>query len=97
MLRIIRLVLFILVAVVGLAFAVLNAGQVELSYYLGIWHAPLSLILVLAFAFGALFGVIACLGMLFKSKRENHRLRKALRLSEQEVTNLRNIPIRDHH
>ncbi len=97
MLRIIRLVLFILIAVVGLAFAVLNAGQVELSYYLGIWRAPLSLILVLAFACGALFGVIVCLGMLFKAKRESLRLRKALRLSEQEVINLRNIPIRDHH
>lgn len=96
MLRIIRLVLLVLVAVLGLVFAVLNAGQVELSYYLGIWRAPLSLILVLAFALGALFGVVACLGMLFQAKRENHRLRKALRLSEQEVTNLRNIPIRNH-
>ncbi|MDA1107227.1 MAG: LapA family protein [Proteobacteria bacterium] len=97
MLRIIRLVLLMLIAVVGLVFAVLNAGQVDLSYYLGVWRAPLSLILVLAFALGALFGVIACLGMLFKAKQEGRRLHKTLKLSEQEVTNLRNIPVRDRH
>ena len=96
MLRIIRLVLLVLVAVLGLAFAVLNAGQVELNYSLGVWQAPLSLILVLAFTLGAMFGVIACLGMLFAAKREHRRLRKVLKLSEQEVTNLRNIPIRNH-
>lgn len=97
MLRIIRLVLFILVAVLGIAFAVLNADPVEFSYSFGIWRAPLSLILAITFSLGALLGVIACLGMLLKSKLEGRRLRKALKHSEQEVTSLRNIPMGDRH
>ena len=96
MLRIIRLVLLTLLAVLGLAFTVLNDGQVEINYSLGVWQAPLSLMLVLAFALGAVFGVIACLSMLFTAKRESRRLRKALKLSEQEVAHLRNIQFRNH-
>jgi putative membrane protein len=95
--RILALVLFLLVLAVGLAFAVLNAGPVTLKYYFGVSDVPLSLTLVVAFAIGALMGVIATLGNVLRLKRENSRLRKEAKMAEKEIMNLRNIPIRDVH
>ena len=97
MLRIIRFIFLLLIVIVGLSFAVLNAETVSLNYYLGSWQAPLSLILVVALALGALFGVLACLSLLLGLKRELAKLRKAAKLSEQEVKNLRAIPLKGTH
>jgi lipopolysaccharide assembly protein A len=93
-----RLVSFILVFVlvlVGLAFAVGNARPVELNYFLATREVPLALTLVLTLAFGALVGVLFSLGLVIRCKRETLWLRRQVRLTEQEVVNLRNIPIKD--
>jgi putative membrane protein len=95
MLRIIRLVFYILILLLGLSFAVLNGENISLNYYFGVWQAPLSLALVLVMALGALLGVVACLGQLMKLKNEVGTLRKAAKLSEMEVVNLRAIPLKD--
>ncbi|MEO5573330.1 MAG: LapA family protein [Gammaproteobacteria bacterium] len=95
MLRIIRLILYILILLLGLTFAVLNGENIALNYYFGVWQAPLSLALVLAMALGALLGVVACLGQLMKLKNENGTLRKAAMLAETEVVNLRAIPLKE--
>jgi lipopolysaccharide assembly protein A len=93
-----RLVSFILVtvlALLGLAFAVGDARPVELNYFLATREVPLALTLVLTLAFGALVGVLFSLGLVIRCKRETLRLRRQVRLTEQEVVNLRNIPIKD--
>lgn len=93
--RIIRLIFVLLILVLGLVFAVLNADIVYLDYYFGAVPLPLSLILVLALAVGALFGVLACLGRILHLKGEVSRLRKAVEISESEVMNLRTLPLKD--
>lgn len=66
-------VLFILL----LGFAVKNSDVVTLSYYLGYeWQAPLVLIILMFFVAGAVVGVAACMGYLFRQRRELARLRK---------------------
>ncbi|MEJ2344411.1 MAG: LapA family protein [Gammaproteobacteria bacterium] len=95
--RILLLVLSLLIVAIGAAFAVLNANVVDLNYYFGTREIPLSLTLVVAFAGGALLGVIASLGMVVRLKRENRRLRREATLAEKEVMNLRNLPIKDVH
>ncbi|MEO7557643.1 MAG: lipopolysaccharide assembly protein LapA domain-containing protein [Gammaproteobacteria bacterium] len=95
MMRIVRLIFYILVLLLGLSFAVLNAQNVSLNYYFGMWQAPLSLTLVLALALGALLGVVACLGLLMKLKNEVNTLHKAAKLSETEILNLRAMPLKD--
>ncbi|BBP04588.1 hypothetical protein TPL01_17520 [Sulfuriferula plumbiphila] len=66
-------VLFILL----LGFAIKNSDVVTLSYYLGYeWQAPLVLILLMFFVAGAVVGVAACMGYLFRQRRELARLRK---------------------
>lgn len=93
--RIVRLIFYILILLLGLSFAVLNAQNISLNYYFGMWQAPLSLTLVLALALGALLGIVACLGLLMKLKNEVSTLQKAAKLSETEVMNLRAMPLKD--
>ena len=51
--------------------------------------------LVITLAFGACVGMLFSLGMVVRLKRETLRLRRQIQLTEQEVVNLRNIPIKD--
>ncbi len=66
-------ILFILL----LGFAVKNSDIVTLRYYLGYqWQAPLVLVILMFFVAGAVVGVAACMGYLFRQRRELTRLRK---------------------
>lgn len=95
--HLLTITVIIIIGFLGLAFAVLNAGVVELKYYLGTISIPLALLLVLTLLFGVLLGVIASIGFLLKQRAETHRLRKKIDLVETELKNLRDIPIKDTH
>ncbi|MHB0991087.1 MAG: LapA family protein [Burkholderiales bacterium] len=70
-----KIVLFLFL----LSFAVKNSDVVVLRYYLGYqWQTPLVLVLLIFFALGTATGVMACLGYLFRQRRELQRLRLAL-------------------
>ncbi len=72
------LIKFLLFALL-LSFAVKNSDPVVLRYYFGYqWQAPLVLVILLVFALGAATGVIACLGYLFRQRRELQAMRQAL-------------------
>ncbi len=69
----VRIVLFLLL----LGFAVKNADTVKLQYYFGYeWQAPLMLILLVFFTLGVAIGVLACLGKIFRQRREIAALKK---------------------
>ena len=97
MVRIVYLIIFLILVVFGIVFAVLNAEPVKLNYYFGSKEVALSLILVLAMIVGAILGVIASASMIMSNRREVIKLRKSVELAEKEVANLRAIPIRDNH
>ncbi len=90
------IVLFVLLVVV-LFFAILNADFVTLDYHFGAVDVPLSLALVATMIVGALLGILASVGMLLRMRREVSKLRKTVKLTEKEVTNLRAIPIKEKH
>jgi putative membrane protein len=53
-----------------LGFALKNNTPVTLHYYLGLeWHAPLILVMLLAFCAGALAGILACLSLVVQQRR----------------------------
>jgi lipopolysaccharide assembly protein A len=95
--RLVSFVLLLILVILGLAFAAINAKPVELNYFLATREVPLAMTLVLTLVFGALIGLLFSLGMVIRFKRETLRLRRQIRIVEQEVTNLRNIPIKDAH
>ena len=94
--RLIRLILFLLVMLVGAVLAVMNADLVNLNYYFGSRELPLSVLLVGAVFVGAVLGMVAGLGGMMRVKRENADLRRQARLASEEVNNLRSLPIKDH-
>ena len=94
--RIFYTILAILVLLIGIAFAIQNRQMVELNYYFGLkWSGPLSLALLTAFAIGVVAGYLASLRMVVRMQRQLVQARKEIRQIEQEVINLRSLPIKD--
>ncbi len=95
--RILSFLIISLVVVIGVGFAAINAELVQFNYYLGNIQVPLSLLIVLAIAIGASLGILVSLGFSLSQRRELARLRKKIVLTEREIKNLREIPIRNKH
>jgi uncharacterized integral membrane protein len=70
---VVKIVLFILL----LGFAARNSDNVMLRYFLGLeWQAPLSLVILAAFAVGLLTGLLGCSLRLLRNQRELRALRQ---------------------
>ena len=95
MLRLFGFVLLFALVLLGLSFAVLNAGTVEIHYYLGTLEVPLSLALVSMLALGVVLGLLAGMGVLLAQKRRIRQLEKKMANTAAEIANLRAIPIKD--
>lgn len=95
--RLIFLILFLLLLALGISFAVHNAVPVTLNYYFGSFTGPLSLIVVTSVAAGALLGVATSLLLVLSQRRKASRLQRKLNTCEQEIRNLRHLPLHDKH
>jgi len=93
--RIGLLILILVIAALMATFTAINTGHVDIDLGFAKFNEPLPLILTATFALGWLFGIL-CMGF-FALKLVNERriLRRALRLSESEVTSLRGLPLDD--
>jgi uncharacterized integral membrane protein len=69
-----------------LGFAALNSDSVTLRYFLGMsWQAPLSLVILAAFAIGLLAGLIGCSLRLLRNQRDVRALQRQLdKLSDKQ-------------
>lgn len=95
--RIITTLLIILLVLLGLTFAGLNAEPVIINYYIGTKKLPLSLLLILTLVCGSLLGLLANLVFCIRLKSANVLLRHRLKLVQEEVANLRTMPLKDEH
>jgi lipopolysaccharide assembly protein A len=93
--RIFLYIFFLLIIVLGVTFAYLNASVVVLNYYFGEHSMPLSLLVVCSLAVGAILGFFVTIISWLRVKAENHRLKKHLKCIQLEVENLRAMPIKD--
>jgi putative membrane protein len=93
--RFIKLLFFLFLILLGSAFAVMNTGNIQIDYYFGELDLPLPLVLIATLGIGALLGVVASLGSLLRLKHQNAELRRKASLAQEEVKNLRAIPIKD--
>lgn len=81
---------------VGITFVFKNQQVVDMRYYFGVeWSGPLSLALLTTLAIGVAVGYLASLRMVIRMQRQLVQARKEIRQIEQEVTNLRALPIKD--
>lgn len=84
-----------LFAAIAIIFAWLNPGVVNLDLAFASFDIPIAIAVIVGLAVGWLFG-LSCVGAyLVTVVRERRRLKKALKLAEAEVSNLRGLPMRD--
>ncbi len=87
--RYLGLVLKLLVFLLVLGFALKNSHTTLFYSYLGyVLHAPLIVMLAIAFVLGAVTGVLALLPSRFSLRRENARLSKALNIDTSTQTDI---------
>jgi putative membrane protein len=94
--NLIKLFLALVILTLGAGLATLNEGEVTLNYYFGSLVAPLPLAMIGALGAGLLLGFIAGLTLWAKLRRENAKLRRSAKLAQEEVNNLRAIPLKQH-
>ena len=97
MTRIIGFIVLLFVIILGLFFGNINAETVILNYYWGSFQMPFSLALVLALLCGAIMGMLVSLAVIIRLRHQLGKLRKEARISEQEIANLRALPLKDNH
>jgi putative membrane protein len=87
--------LIILIFSAMVVFTAGNPGDVSIKLLHWELSTPVSLALTVAFAIGWLFGV-ACMGLYaLRVSNERRMLRRSLRVSENEVSSLRSLPLAD--
>jgi uncharacterized integral membrane protein len=76
-------------------FTALNSGEVQLD--LGFFRDtyPVSMAFAATFVLGMLFGMLCMAAFVFRLITERRMLRRSLRMSESEVSSLRNLPLSD--
>lgn len=77
--RIFSYIILIIIVVLGITFAALNAQPVNLDYYIGTRTISLSLLLALCLGVGILIGLLIAFFPLLKLKRVNYQLRKQVK------------------
>lgn len=93
--RIVGFFALLLALVFGLSFAAINSVPARVDFGFDYFVAPLSLVLVITIAIGAVLGVAASITVLLAQRIEISALKKRLNICETEVHNLREIPIRE--
>lgn len=92
--RIIGLIALLFITILAGYISVTNFHIVSFNFF-GAWSLPLVLLLVFALTLGVLMGLLASLMVIFRTRAELRRMRKEVRVKEQEIENLRAIPFKE--
>jgi lipopolysaccharide assembly protein A len=95
MVRLINLLLILLTLTLGMVFANANPQPVRLDYYFGSTELPLAWVVAIVLACGAMLGALAMGIHLLRLQRIHARLKRQLRLLQEELNKLRVMPIKD--
>ena len=94
--RLIYLIVFLLVAIFAFTLNLKNPQTINLQYYFDLqFEAPLVLVLTATFLLGMVIGWFFMSFSVFRNKRQVGKAKKQLAKVEQEVENLRAMPIKD--
>lgn len=94
--RVLYVIVAIVILFIGVTFAFHNRQTVEVNYYFGLsWTGPLALALLGAVAIGVAVGFLASLRSALRLQRQLAAARGEMRQVEQEIQNLRSMPIKD--
>jgi uncharacterized integral membrane protein len=89
------IVLVIVLFALMFTFTALNSGEVQLDLGFIRDTYPVSMAFAATFVLGILFGMLCMTAFVFRLINERRMLRRSLRMSESEVSSLRNLPLSD--
>ena len=92
---ILQFLLVILFLGLTAAFAALNDGIITMNYFIGEAEIRLTYLLLACIIFGSLMSLLLVSGNYLKMRLELRRLRNAVSLKNQELSNLRALPVKD--
>jgi putative membrane protein len=91
------IIFYLLLILVGVSFAVLNASSVEVNFYFTKLQMPVSVLITLTLGVGVIIGALLFLTKYWRLKLDHKHIKKQLKLTEKEIKNLRSIPLKDQH
>lgn len=95
--RLLMLVAYLFVIVVGVSFAALNASSVQVNFYFKTISMPVSVLMTMMLGVGILIGFLLFILRYWRLKCEFRKIKSQLKLTEKEIKNLRSIPLQDQH
>ncbi len=95
--RILMLITYILLIIIGVSFAALNASAVVVNFYFKTVAMPISVLMTIMLGAGIFIGFILFVSRYWRLKIECHKIKNQLKLTEKEIKNLRSIPLQDQH
>ncbi len=93
--RIAVIVLVVIIFAAMLVFTYHNKGTVDIDLILTTVTTSVPVAFTRAFAIGWLFGILCMGAWALRRINDRRNLRRSLRVSESEVTSLRNLPLND--
>ena len=93
--RIFMAMFYLLIVILGISFAALNATSVQINFYFKSLLLPLSFVIAVTLFLGVIIGFCLFLFRYYGLRLEKHKLQHQLRLTEKEIKNIRSIPLQD--
>jgi lipopolysaccharide assembly protein A len=92
------LVLYILLIIIGVSFAALNASSVPVNFFnFTTVSVPVSVLMTIMLGVGIVIGFILFISRFWRVKIECRKMKSQLKITEKEIKNLRSIPLKDQH
>lgn len=95
--RLVMLLVYLILILLGVSFAALNASSVAVNFYFKTVSMPISVLMTIMLGVGLLVGFILFLYRYWRLKVDYLKLKNQLKLTEKEIKNLRAIPLKDQH
>ena len=97
MVRFLLFIFFLALTLLFFIFTLENLDLVPLNLVFNQIQVPLGLTMLACFVLGALLGVVFSISLALKNKNRARVLAKKVTVAEQEVANLRQLPIKSSH
>jgi lipopolysaccharide assembly protein A len=95
--RFFMMLVYLVLIVLGVTFAALNATSVQVNFYVHTFTIPISVLLILVLGVGILIGFFLFIVRYWRLKAEFRKIKNQLKITEREIKNLRAIPLQDQH
>ena len=95
--RLLMMLFYLVLILLGVSFAALNASSVQVNFYFKTLTMPISVLMTIMLGVGLLIGFLIFLYRYWRLKVDYLKIKNQLKLTEKEIKNLRAIPLKDQH